>query len=162
MLESHNVERLKIHSNKLINKDRFFQNFKNELWAKIDLLYHDSGIEMRKAPIVLFGDGKWKTRKGSKSGNYEEMKQIMARDFFVGILDEYNTSKICCRCVHTILKEYKDYRVRECPRCTITTKAGATVNFRVGRDLNAGSNDFNIFLGLMCQGRRPPGVVSRV
>jgi hypothetical protein len=151
---------------------RFWSRFVNYIFAVND---HMSGNSL-KAPIILFGNGKFGTGKGSRSGNYTYvllwfyllfrysrfLKKYLARFFTVVIVDEYYSSQLCPKCFGQLdMHGTKGVRVKECNNgCKrgapgTNGRVNGTEKFVVNRDISAPMNFITRVLGIVMFGEVP-------
>lgn len=134
---------------------KFWEGFKKKLIGLNEELLREAGIQSNKMPVIVFGNGSFKTPKGSKSGNYTKLKKYLSRFFLVIIVDEYNTSQKCPKCSKQVAEHNESSRVRVCSSCTSTSKSGTQHQFIVNRDISAPVNFIRIVLHLVLFGERP-------
>jgi hypothetical protein len=82
------------------------------MWAIAESMYEDPAA-MTKAPFVVFGSGAEGSMKGQRSTNPTWLMKYLSRFFVVIILDEFNSSQKCPKCLSS-MKDFLGYRVKRC------------------------------------------------
>ena len=151
LLRSHNSRQSRReHARLQIRKQRYWSNFVNLIFAMNDEMNPHS----TKAPVILFGNGSFGNVKGCQSGNYTWLKQYLARFFTVIVVDEYNSSQKCPKCMGQLEMNELRLGVRV-KRCTSCRGDGPDGLFVVNRDVAVGMNFISILLYLILYGKRP-------
>ena len=103
-------------------------------------------------PLILFGDGKFANNKKQRSGNYSWLKKYLAISFLVIIVNEYNTSQKCPKCLRQL--EDFDYtvRIKKCRHCK---SLDGLHDFVVNKDVSAPMNMLTATVCLIFRGQRP-------
>ena len=99
-------------------KSSYWSDFVNTIWAMQDAMCPDSD----RPPIILFGNGKFPTGRGSTAGNYTWLKTYLARFFLIILVDEYNTSQRCPKCLGQLEFHGKGVRIKACGSCRPTCR----------------------------------------
>ena len=123
----------------------------NELCKKIT---KKTNINDKKK--VLLGFGNWSSQKdsiirGHRRGPVVGLKRELKKWCKLVLVDEYNTSKLCCRChMKTEKMSYNNIKVNSVLRCT-NNECGIVID----RDINGCKNIYNIFLCALGNKPRP-------
>jgi transposase len=135
----------------------FKQKTMNNICKKITTKNHINDSSKK----VLLGFGNWSTQKdsiikGHKRGPVVELKKKLRQWADVVLVDEYLTSKTCCKC-HCITKKvsYNNVSVNSVLRCQ-NNECGTVID----RDINASKNIFTIFK-CMLDGLPRPNAFNR-
>ena len=133
-------------------QQRYWNNFITEIYAAGDVLHEKSGTPFEKSPVIIFGDGKFTAKKGSRSGNASWLKEYLSRFFLVLEIDEYHTSQKCSKCWGQ-LQKMKKFRVKKCTSCKMNSN-GQEQDLVVNRDISAPLNMLYNCISLVMNGER--------
>ena len=141
-------------------KQQFWANYVNELLAQVDAL-RKRYPEKNRTPIILFGDGKFKSTKGHRGAPARFLMRYLARFFPVFVVREPYSSQNCPKCLVTKLLEMDMEGTRHwyCPKSdcrSINKKDGTKYDkFIVHKDISAPMNFITIFVTVLLTGKRP-------
>jgi transposase len=147
---------LKFHFEKPFRKLKFTtyifkQKTMNELCKQIT---KKSNINDNKK--VLIGFGNWSSQKdsiirGHRRGPVVGLKRELKKWCKLVLVDEYNTSKLCCKC-HTKTEKisYNNIKINSVLRCT-----NNECRIVIDRDINGCKNIYNIFKRALEKKSRP-------
>jgi len=156
-------DKLKLKQRLNIEKQRYWDNIKNDLLATTEALHEEAKIPFKKTPVLIIGKDYTATMKNHRSTCPSFIINYFSRFFVVILLDEYLTSQKCPKCWSQMeyVEQQKGYRLKFCKCCRpqpSKEKDGTDKDigcFIVNRDISAPMNMFSIVLYLMLYGVRP-------
>ena len=156
VIHANSMESLPKKASLYSRKQRFKDNFVNDLNAQVKALHDYMKIPMVKKPVIVLGSGAMPSMKGKKSSFAGPLMKHLKRHFLIITLDEYNTSQKCPKCLGRLSALNGTHRVKKCTKARCRPESHPEFEFKVNRDVSAPVNNINILLHFLKFGKRPP------
>ena len=146
---SHSQDHLAAKLKRAGKSQRWQDQVVNLILASVDRVLDED--EPRRTPLVLFGSGGGKPKRGQTVAGSVSLRNHVRKFFTVIIVEEFRTSQVCPHC----LGQNED--VRGCPR----SKWCSSCELFWNRDIGAALAIFKVFVCQVAFGVRPKGMRRR-
>ena len=148
---SYSTETLNAKFYKDRRKESYYRSIANRILSQC----HAIAPDKKGAPILVIGNPTFSaTMKGHRAACPKLLIKYLSRFFTVIIVNEYNTSKLCCQCCVPLESFQDSIRFYQCAGgCQRSNGGGPLI---VNKDRSAALAMIRIFITLLATGSRPP------